>query len=177
MDRLPYVRFISAGVAALALLFSAGTTLAGAQPMVVQPQPPQCRHGQVRVNAATDHGAYPPGHIVTMMSSIKNVSHSSCTILLGAGTGSSPSFTVTNTGGTVVWDGCWVNDQPGACSTVLQSHTLRPGHRYQQTATWDQRSGADGQTPHQVPQGQYMFSTYYEDIGGPASATFDILVG
>src|ERR1039458_7372568 len=176
MGRTWRVRLISAGVAALALFFSAGIALAGALPMAAKSAPPQCGHGQVRITADTDHGAYPPGHLVTMTSSIKNVSHSSCTIFLGAGPGSSPSFTVTNTGRTVVWDRCWVNDQPGACATVLMSHTLRPGHRYQQTATWDQRSGADGQTPHQVPQGQCMLSTYYQDIGGPASATFDILV-
>jgi hypothetical protein len=76
-----------------------------------------------------------------------------------------------------VWDGCWVNDQPGACSTAVMSHTLRPGHGYQKTETWDQRSGAPGQTPRQVPQGQYMFATGYANIGRPASATFDILIG
>jgi len=142
-----------------------------------QAAPPQCRDNQVRITADTNHGAYPPGHTVVMTSSIKNVSDASCTIYLGVVAGWSPTFTVTNTGGTVVWDRCWVHDQPGACATVLASYTLRPGQRYRQKATWNQRSGADGQHPHQVPQGQYTFSTYYQYIGGPASATFDIIVG
>jgi hypothetical protein len=171
------LRLLSAAVAGLALFLSASTALAGAQPVAGKGAPPQCRGGQVRIAAGTDHGAYPPGHPVVMTSSIKNVSHRSCTIFLGAVPGWSPTFTVTNHGGTVVWDRCWVNDQPGACATVLLSHTLRPGHRYQQEASWDQRSGADGQTPRQVPQGQYTFSTYYQYIGGPASVTFDIIVG
>jgi hypothetical protein len=105
------------------------------------------------------------------------VSRSSCTIFLGAVMGWSPTFTVTNSGGTVVWDRCWVNDQPGACATVLLSHTLRPHQSYREKATWDQRSGADGQSPHQVPQGQYTFSTQYRYVTGTVSATFDILLG
>ncbi len=142
-----------------------------------QAAPPQCSQSQVRITAQTNHGVYPPGHPVVMTSSITNVSSSSCTIFLGAVRGWSPTFTVTNSKGVVVWDRCWVRDQPGACATVLFSHTLRPGHRYQQKATWDQRSGPDGQPPVQVPQGQYTFATYYQYIGGPASVTFDILVG
>jgi hypothetical protein len=138
---------------------------------------PQCTDGQIRIRADTDHDAYPPGHSVIMTSSIRNVSHSSCTIYLGVVPGWSPTFTVTNTGGMVVWDRCWVNDQPGACATLLRSHTLHPGQRYQQEATWDQRSGADGQSPRQVPQGLYTFSTHFRYMTGTASATFDIVIG
>jgi hypothetical protein len=147
------------------------------RPTTPAASPPQCTKSQFRITAATDHVAYPPGRTLTMTSSIKNVSHSSCTIFLGAVAGWSPTFTVTDNGGTVVWDRCWVNDQPGACATVLRSYTLRAGRHYQQQATWDQLSGADGQPPHQVPQGQYTFTTHYRYLTGTATATFDIIVG
>ena len=177
MGRIQLVRWISVVVGALVLSLSTAVTLAGAQPITSRSAPPQCAQSQVRSTAETDHSVYPPGHSVVMMSSIRNVSRSSCTIFLGAVPGWSPTFTVTNSGGTVVWDRCWVNDQPGACATVLLSHTLHPHQRYQQTATWDQRSAADGQPPRQVPQGQYAFSTHYRYVTGTVSASFDILIG
>ncbi len=137
--------------------------------------PPQCSPDQVAILASTNHGAYPPGRTVTMTSSITNVSSASCTIYLGYDPGFSPSFTVTNSGGTVVWDRCWLNDEPGACSTTLKGYTLRPGKRFHQKATWDQKSGPDGGPVVQVPQGQYTFTTVYQYIG-TASTTFDIVV-
>jgi len=177
MGHLQLVRWISVLVAALVVSLSTAGTLAEAQPIPGPSLPPQCTQSQVRSTAATDQRVYPPGHSIVMTSSIRNVSRSSCTIFLGAVPGWSPTFTVTNTSGAVVWDRCWVNDQPGACATVLLSHTLRSHQRYQQTATWDQRSGADGQPPHQVPQGQYTFLTHYRYVTGTVSVSFDILIG
>jgi hypothetical protein len=112
-----------------------------------------------------------------MISSITNVSGAACTIYLGAVPGWSPTFTVTNVAGEVVWDRCWVNDQPGACATVLLSHRLGPGQHFRQQATWDERSGPDGQPPRQVPQGEYTFSTEFRYVTGIVKTTFDILVG
>jgi hypothetical protein len=143
-------------------------------PVVTEKTPPQCTGGQIRVRATTNHDTYPLGHTVAMTSSISNVSPSPCTIFLGAVAGWSPSFTVTNKKGTVVWDRCWVQDQPGACATVLRSFTLRAGQRYKQRATWDQRSGADGHTPVQVHRGQYTFSTHYQYMPGTALTQFTI---
>jgi hypothetical protein len=177
MGRIQSVRWASVLVAAPVLSLSMGVSGVEAQPIAGQSAPPQCTQSQVRSAAVTDHTAYPPGRAILMTSSIKNVSRSSCTIFLGAVPGWSPTFTVTNRKGTVVWDGCWVNDQPGACATVLRSHTLRPHQTYKEMATWDQRSGPDGQTPRQVPQGQYTFSTHYRYITGTASATFVVIVG
>jgi hypothetical protein len=177
MGRIGFVRWISVLVAAPVLSLSIGVSLVEARPIPRQPAPPQCTPSQVRSAAVTDHMAYPPGRAILMTSSIKNVSRSSCTIFLGAVPGWSPTFTITEKKGTVVWDRCWVNDQPGACATVLRSHTLRSHQSYKETATWDQRSGADGQTPRQVPQGQYTFSTHYRYVTGTASVKFDIIVG
>jgi hypothetical protein len=177
MGRVHRIWTVFVPLAVLALSLSTRASLAGAQPETGQPAAPQCSQSQVRSSAGTDHRAYPPGHAVVMTSSIRNVSRSSCTIFLGAVPGWSPTFTVTNTGGTVVWDRCWVNDQPGACATVLLSHILRPHQTYREQATWDQRSGADGQPPRQVPQGRYSFSTHYRYVTGTASVSFDILVG
>jgi hypothetical protein len=136
--------------------------------------PAQCTGGQIHIRATTNRDAYPLGHTVTMTSSITNVSHSSCTIFLGAVAGWSPSFTVTNKKGTIVWDRCWVDDQPGACATVLRSYTLRSGQRYRQRATWDQRSGADGHTPVQVHAGRYSFATHYQYMPGTAVTQFSL---
>ena len=136
--------------------------------------PSQCTGGQIRIRATTNHAAYPLGHTVTMTSSITNVSRSSCTIFLGAVAGWSPSFTVTNKKGTIVWDRCWVNDQPGACATVLRSFTLRSGRQFKQRATWDQRSGADGHTPVQVHAGRYSFATHYQYMPGTAVTQFSL---
>lgn len=138
--------------------------------------PPQCTPAQVRITAATDHGAYPPHTTITMTSSIKNVSGSSCTVYLGLDPGFSPSFTVSNSAGTVVWDRCWTGDEPGACFEILEPKVLRPGHRFHQAATWDQGSGPDGGPVVQVPQGEYTFTTHYQYIG-TARTTFDVLVG
>ncbi len=138
--------------------------------------PPQCALNEVDIKASTDHPVYPPGRPVTMTSSITNISDATCTIYLGYDPGFSPSFTVTNANGSVVWDRCWLNDEPGACFMLLKAHELRPGHHYQQKVSWDQRSGPDGGPVVQVPQGQYTFTTHYQYIG-TASTTFDILVG
>jgi hypothetical protein len=177
MGRIHFAWRIFLLLAFLPLSLSTRVSVAQAQPKTGQPATPQCSQSQVRSSAVTDHKAYPPGHAVVMTSSIRNVSRSSCTIFLGAVPGWSPTLTVTNTGGTVVWDRCWVNDQPGACATVLVSHILRPHQTYREQATWDQRSGADGQLPRQVPQGRYTFSTHYRYVTGTASVFFDILVG
>ncbi len=172
------VALAGSGVAFMLGTVASGTTAASAtQPSSARRSaPPQCTPSQVHIQASTSHGAYPPGQTVTMTSSIKNVSDTTCTIYLGADPGFSPSFAVTNNHGTLVWDRCWLNDEPGACATVLRAHSLRPGRRFQQRATWDQRSGPDGGPVVQVPPGEYTFTTHYQYIG-TASTTFDILVG
>jgi len=169
---------IVAGLVAGSLLATIGNPIASASDTAtrVASHPPQCGPGAVHIVASTDHPAYPPGRTITMTSSITNVSNATCTIYLGYDPGFSPSFTVTKTNGTVVWDRCWLNDEPAACFTALRAHALRPGRRYEQKATWDQRSGPDGGPVVQVPQGQYTFTTSYQYIGS-ASTTFLIFVG
>src|SRR5579872_2971387 len=112
MARSQPVRWISIVVVAAVFSLLDGTRVVEAQPRPDKAPPPQCTPRQVRSAAVTDHTAYPPGRPVVMTSSVRNVSPSSCTIFLGAVPGWSPTFTVTNKKGTVVWDRCWYNDQP-----------------------------------------------------------------
>jgi hypothetical protein len=138
---------------------------------------PMCTPSQVREDASTNHAAYPPGEMIVMKSSITNISGSACAIALGFQPGSSPAFLVANSSGTQVWSRCWIHDEPGACSQVFHTHTLRSGRTYEQKATWDQKSGPDGGPVVQVPQGQYTYSTFYAFLPYEPSATFDITVG
>lgn len=138
---------------------------------------PMCTPSQVRVKASTNHAAYPPGELIVMKSSITNISDSACSIALGFQPGSSPAFLVDNSSGTQVWNRCWIDDQPGACSQVFHPHTLGSGDTYTQKARWDQKSGPDGGPVVQVPQGQYTYTTFYAFLPYEPSVTFDILVG
>jgi hypothetical protein len=140
-------------------------------------QAPMCSPSDVRVDASTNHSAYPPGEPVVMRSSITNTSDAPCVVAIGFQPGSSPAFLVQNSAGKQVWSRCWNHDEPSACSQVFYARRLRPGQTYSQKATWDQKSGPDGGPVVQVPQGQYSYTTFYAFLPFEPSVTFDIIVG
>jgi len=140
-------------------------TFAGTLPSA----PLLCAASMVRIAALTNRRSYGPGETVVLTSSITNTSKSTCTILLG---GSSPSLIVTSSKGVEVWDRCWFNDEPGACSMILVAHRLDPGQTYTERARWDQRSGTPSKRPVRVSPGTYHLSTHYEGIAGTASVRF-----
>jgi hypothetical protein len=135
---------------------------------------PACTAADVHVAASTSHSAYPLGETVVMTSSVKNMSLAACGIYLGVDPGYSPAFNVTNAKGEIVWNGCWVNDEPGACFDIVVVHVLSPGKTYSQQASWNQRSGPDGGPVKQVPPGKYTFTTAYVGLPQAPSAKFRI---
>jgi Intracellular proteinase inhibitor len=138
---------------------------------------PMCSPGDVRVEASTNHSAYPPGEPVVMRSSVTNTSDAPCVVAIGFQPGSSPAFLVQNSDGKQVWSRCWNHDEPAACTQVFHAQRLRPGQTYKQKATWDQKSGPDGGPVVQVPQGEYTYTTFYAFLPSEPSVTFDIIVG
>jgi len=99
----------------------------------------RCQPSMVNVRVATDRARYDPGALVTMTLSVRSTAARACRLAVGP---SSPAFSVTNAHGTVVWNNCYVNDQPGACAMYVVARTLPAGALFTQTRTWDQRSGA-----------------------------------
>jgi len=136
--------------------------------------PPLCLPSAVQISATTAGDLFNPEQPVVMTSSITNTSHTPCSVWLGLDPGFSPSFTVTNSKGDVVWDRCWIHDTPGACFMILVAHRLAPGASYSKTVTWDQRSAPDGQRPVPVPHGTYQFTTHYQYIAGNPSVAFKL---
>ncbi len=165
------------GVTGSEALAANRTSTAHATESKLSKTPPMCTPSQVRERASTNHAAYPPGELIVMKSSITNISDSACSIALGAQAGSSPAFLVDNSSGNQVWNRCWIDDEPAACSQVFRAHALPSGHTYEQKATWDQKSGPDGGPVVQVPQGRYTYTTFYAFLPFEPSVTFDIIVG
>src|SRR5450755_4137113 len=81
--------------------------------------PALCAPTAVHIVARTNRESYSAGQEVVLRSSITNVSSTSCSVWLGIDPGFSPDFVVINTKGNEVWDRCDVDDQPGACFTIL----------------------------------------------------------
>jgi hypothetical protein len=136
--------------------------------------PALCASSAVHLVAKTDRPSYGPGQMVVLRSSITNVSKTACSVWLGVDPGFSPSFVVANAKGKEVWDRCDVDDQPGACSTLLMAHRLGPGQAMHFRAHWDQGSATGSNSPHRVRPGTYTFVTHYQNIPGIASRQFRI---
>jgi hypothetical protein len=128
----------------------------------------------VRVVATMNRKAYAPGQPVVMRSSITNMSKEPCSVWLGLDPGFSPSFVVANSKNRDVWNRCDIDDQPGACFTILAPHPLSPGHSYHAKARWDQGSARGSEPPRRVRPGTYTFVTHYQDIPGIATQQFVI---
>jgi hypothetical protein len=106
--------------------------------------------------------------MVVMKSLVRNASRKICSVAVGP---TSPSLTVTNSKGVVVWNNCYANDRPGACALYLVAQTLKPGATYAKTVAWDQRSG---QPPAQVPTGSYKLTAQFSGIAGNHATRFQL---
>jgi hypothetical protein len=129
---------------------------------------PTCSTQDVREVVSTSQQSYGPGIMVVTISSIRNTSGKICSVAIGP---TSPSLTVTNPKGVVVWNNCYANDQPGACALYLVARTLKPGATYAKTFAWDQRSG---QPPARVPTGTYQLTTQFSSIAGRHAVRFQL---
>ena len=119
-----------------------------------------CTTPAVRESLTTSQRRYGPGVVVVMTSLVRNISTKVCDVGVGP---TSPSITVTNSRGAVVWDSCYAHDRPGACAQYLVSKALNPGATYARMVTWDQRSGRAGT---QVPPGTYHVTARFSAVAG-----------
>jgi hypothetical protein len=129
---------------------------------------PSCSTADVREVISTSQQTYGPGVMVVMKSSVRNMSSRICNVAVGP---TSPSITVTNSNGIVVWNNCYANDKYGACALYLVAHTLNPEASYVKTVAWDQRSG---QPPARVPMDTYHLTTQFSAIAGTHATEFQL---
>ena len=131
-----YLGFISAFVGLIAGVGSLSSApLAGAQ---TNSRVSPCRVSQVRESLSTNAKTYAPGTSVKMTVSIRNLSAKTCDVAIGP---TSPSVSIINAQGAVVWNNCYAGDQPGACAMFLMQHILKPKGLYSFSKSWNQRSG------------------------------------
>ena len=127
-----------------------------------------CSTADLREVVSTSQRSYGPGMIVVMKSSVRNTSRKTCIVAVGP---TSPSFTVTNSKGVVVWNNCYANDRPGACALYLVARELRPRATYAKTVAWDQRSGLP---PARVSTGTYQLTAQLSGMGGRKATRFQL---
>jgi len=127
-----------------------------------------CSPTDVSEAVSTSQQSYGPGVVVVMKSSVRNTSSKTCAVAVGP---TSPSLTVTNSRGVVVWNNCYASDQPGACALYLIARMLKPGATYAETFAWDQRSG---QSRARVPRGTYQLTSQFSSISGNRATRFQL---
>ena len=127
-----------------------------------------CSTSDLREVISTSQQSYGPGTLVVMTSSVRNVSNKICSVGVGP---TSPSFTVMNSKGVVVWNNCYANGRPGACALYLVAHSLKPGITLATIVEWNQRSG---QPPIRVPTGSYRLTTLFSGVAGNHTARFQL---
>ncbi len=129
---------------------------------------PNCSTSEVKERVSTSKQSYGPGSSVVMTSSVRNASSETCNVAVGP---TSPSLTITNAKGDVVWNNCYANDRPGVCALYLVVHTLKPGVTYTRTFEWDQRSGSP---PARVPTGFYRLTARFSGVSGNHKTGFQL---
>jgi len=129
---------------------------------------PNCSTSDVKERVSTNKRTYGPGKMVMMTSSVRNASAKTCKVEIGP---TSPSLTVTNSKGDVVWNNCFANDRPGVCSLSLESHSLKPGATFARTFEWDQRSSPPSA---RVPAGTYRLTARFSGVSGNHKKKFQL---
>jgi hypothetical protein len=129
---------------------------------------PICSNPDVKEVVSTSQQSYGPGIMVVLNASIRNTSEEVCSVAVGP---TSPSLTVTNSKGNVVWNNCYVGDHPGACALYLVAQTLNPGSSYAKTVAWDQQSRL---TPARVPTGRYQLTSRFSGVAGNYATGFQL---
>jgi len=129
---------------------------------------PRCSTSVLREALSTSQRSYGTGTLVLMTSSVRNVSNKNCSVGVGP---TSPSFTITNSKGVVVWNNCYANDRPGACALYLVAHTLKPGTTFATTVKWNQQTG---QPPTRASTGAYRLTARFSGISGRRTTGFEL---
>jgi hypothetical protein len=120
-----------------------------------------CRVSQVRESLSLSGESYAPGTSVTITVSIHNLSSKSCGVAVGP---TSPSLSIRNAKGVVVWNNCYVGDQPGACAMFLTLHVLKPKTSYSFNRTWNQRAEPNSKF---VARGTYELTSNFSGLDSP----------
>ena len=128
----------------------------------------ECAQLAVREVAYTTKHTYQLGTPVKMFASIRNTSTKTCNVVVGQ---NSPSFSITNAKGVVVWNNCYVNGQPGACRMSLVLRTLKSGAHYTSTAAWIPQSGTQ---PNQIAVGAYELRVSYSGVASVKKVRFTL---
>ncbi|MGD0056021.1 MAG: hypothetical protein ABSC34_11375 [Acidimicrobiales bacterium] len=99
---------------------------------------------------------------------IRNTSTAACAVAIGP---TSPSMTIANDRGAVVWNNCYSDDRPGACAMFLMLHAIVARGVYVITRTWDQRSGSDRAL---VARGTYWLTANLSGVRATSKITFSL---
>jgi hypothetical protein len=127
-----------------------------------------CHSSQVRETAATSAKSYPEGTLVKLTVTIRNEATRSCSVAIGP---TSPSFSIVNARGTVVWNNCYTGDHPGACAMFLMLHVLKPKASYVLARSWNQRDGPQSKF---VARGTYEVTSSSSGVSGFSRAQFTL---
>lgn len=159
---------LAAVVLVVCSLFSAaGVAAASVQPKVsASLAHAPCSSSELREVTSTNLASYGPGSLVKMTVSITNISSVTCSITVGP---TSPSFGVTNSKGSEIWNNCFADDRPGACAMYLAVRSLKPRTAFTETFTWDQRIGVA-----RVPVGVYQLTVRADGISTSQAVKFVI---
>ena len=136
-------------VCAIAPILSGAASAVSARP---------CAPADVTLSATSDHSVYGAGEPVRIAVDLHNRSHIACAYDTGT---FSPTFSLVNPTGTVVWATCWYNGGPAPCAYVVVRRTLAPGATYVARLAWDQRTG---HPDHAVPAGRYRFTLSFSGL-------------
>jgi len=158
-NRAVFVALLLAGVA---LPISTMTESVGASTVT------SCHSSQVRETATTSAKSYPEGSLVKLTVTIRNESTRTCSVAIGP---TSPSFSILNARGTVVWNNCYSGDHPGACAMFLMLHVLKAKASYVLARSWNQRDGPQSKF---VARGAYEVTSSTSGVSGFSRAKFEL---
>ena len=127
-----------------------------------------CRPADVTLMATPTRSLYGMGSPVRVVIALHNRSHIACTYVSGT---FSPTFSLVNPAGAVVWATCWYNGGPAPCAYVLVRKVLAPGATYVDRLSWDQRSGHPDRT---VAAGRYQFTVGFSGLRLTARAVITL---
>jgi hypothetical protein len=154
-SRRIFIAVVHAGFVA-GMVIPPGTPMAAAQNRL---RVVDCALTALRETLTTNARSYRPSKPVEMKVTIRNISSRTCSVAIGP---TSPSLSIVNAKGSVVWNNCYAGDQPGACAMFLMLHTLNANTAYTLAKSWNQRSGAnDGY----VPRGGYVVRSNVSGVG------------
>ena len=128
-----------------------------------------CTPASLSYTRSTNAVRYAPGEPVIMTTTLRNLTHTRCSIDTGP---LSPLFSVSDASGHTLWNNCYTRDEPGPCPQYLVRRVLAPGAAFSAHARWDQRAGVPAR---QVAPGRYYLTTSVRGVHASGRLGFDIV--